>query len=637
MRKRNSLYVETILLMLLIALAGSQSVVGQSVTDTIFQIQDVVVSASRSQHFRDDTKALVFAQDEFSPFAGESLGRFLMNNTSLNIKAYGAGGAATTISLRGTSASHVQVNWNGFPINSVTLGSCDFSMIPTTGFNSISMVYGAPGALYGSGTFGGAVNLDSDLKPGKALNGTVHLSYNSLKTTTGSASFQIGSDKFAWKINIWGSDSDNEFTYFDYIRQSQQEQTDGAWTDAGIIQHAILQLGSSTIEAGMWYQAKSYNIPSRIGSTSYEFQKDSTLKLFAEYNRKAYRWGLKVKAAMFNDEQAYFQKASAQSSEYSIESHINAMQSYGDANFRYYIKGHLSLDAGITATYITASVPAYGEKKKEEELAFFAGFRYDRNRLSWQAQLRKQWNSNFHSGLLPSFGIAWKAIPDSWTLRANISKKFRKPTFNDLYWIPGGNTELEPEKGYSLEAGSDIKIWERNNIQVTTDIGLYYLEIEDMIVWRPAETYWKAVNYQHVNSTGIDANLLAKINGEKWKYNSSLMLALNHSVATISTGNEEVIMLYSPPLTISWENQFSIGIFDLTVWHHFTSERYYDDDSVLDPYHIFNVRAGVNIPVRKGKLGLNVSVNNLTNKTYELIRLYPMPGRYWSVKMNYTF
>ena len=637
MRKRNFLFGETILLMLLIAQAGSQSVVGQSVTDTIFQINDVVVSASRSRHFRNDVKTLFFSGEELRPFAGVSLGHFLMNNTSLNIKAYGAGGAATNISLRGTSASHVQVNWNGFPINSATLGSCDFSMIPATGFNRISVVYGAPGALYGSGTFGGAVNLDSDLKPGKALNGTVHLGYNSLKTTTGSAAFQIGSDKFAWKLDIWGSDSDNEFTYFDYIRQSQQEQTDGAWTDAGIIQHAILQLGSSTIEAGMWYQAKSYNIPSRIGSTSYEFQKDSTLKLFAEYNRKAYRWGLKVKAAMFNDEQAYFQKASAQSSEYSIESHINALQAYGDANFRYYIKPHLSLDAGITATYITASVPAYGNKKKEEGLAVFAGLKYDRNRLSWQTQLRNEWNSNFHSGLLPSFGIAWKAVPDRWTLRANISKKFRKPTFNDLYWIPGGNTELEPENGYSLEAGSEINILERNSIQVTTDIGLYRLEIEDMIVWRPAETYWKAVNYQHVKVSGMDANLLMEINGERWKYHSSLMLNIKHSVASANEGNKEVIMLYSPPVTFSWENQFSTGIFDFTVWHHFTSERYYDDDSLLDPYHLLHVQAGVNIPVWKGKLGLYVSVNNLTNKTYELIRLYPMPGRHWSVKMNYTF
>ena len=637
MRKSNSLFISTILMMLLIALAGIQPASGQSVTDTVFQIQDVVVSASRSQHFRDDIKTIAFSGEELSPYNGVSLGQFLMNNTSLNVKAYGAGGAATSISLRGTSASHVQVNWNGFPINSVTLGSCDFSMIPATGFNRISLVYGAPGALYGSGTFGGAVNLDSDLKTGKALNGTVHLSYNSLKTTSGSASFQIGSDKFAWKINIWGSDSDNEFTYFDYIRQSQREQTDGAWTDAGIIQYAVLKLGSSTIEAGMWYQTKSYNIPSRIGSTSYEFQKDSTLKLFAEYNKKAYRWGLKVKAALFNDEQAYFQKATAQSPEYTIESHMNALQGYGDANFRYYLKPHLSVDAGFTATYITATVSAYGEKKKEEGLALVAGLKYDKNQLSWQTQLRKEWNSNFHSGLLPSFGIAWKAVPDRWSLRANISKKFRKPTFNDLYWIPGGNTELEPEKGYSLEVGSEIKIWERNKILVTTDIGLYRLVIEDMIVWRPAETYWMALNYQLVNSTGMDADLLIRINGERWKYLSSLMLALNRSVATTNAGNEEVVMLYSPPVTFSWENQFSIGIFDFTVWHHYTSERYYDDDSHLDPYHLFNARAGVNIPVWKGKLGLHVGVNNLTNNAYEIIRLYPMPGRYWSMRMNYTF
>ncbi|MBN1387943.1 MAG: TonB-dependent receptor [Bacteroidales bacterium] len=636
MRKRNFPFIESILLMLLIAPPGSQSAAGQSVTDTVFQIQDVVVSAPRSRHYGNDIKADVFTQDELRPFGGVSLGNFLMFRTALNVKAYGAGGAATTISLRGTSPGQVQVNWNGFPINSVTLGSCDISMIPAAGFNRISVVYGAPGALYGSGTFGGAVNLDSDLKPGKALNGTANVGYNSLKTITGSASFHIGNDKFAWKINTWGSSSDNEFTYYDYIRQSRREQTDGAWSDAGIIQHAVLKLGSSTIEAGLWYQFRSYNIPSRMGSTSYESQNDSTLKFFTAYKKTSRRWGLQLKAAIFNDRQAYFQKTSELSSVYSIESHINSRQYYGDADFRYFINPYLSVDAGITGTYITAYVPSYGETKNEKGLTAFTGIKYSDNRLYWQAQLRKEWNSNFQSGILPSVGISWKVIPDKWTLRANLSQKFRKPTFNDLYWIPGGNTDLEPEKGYSLEAGSIFIIWMNERMKVSTDIGLYWLEIKDMIVWRPSTSFWVAENYKHVNTAGMDAKALFEIKNERWNYHSSFMLTLNHPVVKTGSGNQQV-MLYSPPVITSWENKISTGIFDFTLWYHFTADRYYDDDSLLDSYHLFNVQAGVNIPVWKGELGFHVTVNNLTNTTYELIRLYPMPGHYLSVKMNYTF
>lgn len=625
-------------LILLFVVKGSEGLVAQSITDTTYHIPDVVIKASRSQHFINDIKTVVFSKDVLHSHAGESLGRFFIHNTALNVKAYGTGGAATNMTLRGTSASHVQVNWNGFPINSVTLGSCDFSMVPVSGFDRISIVYGAPGTLYGSGTFGGAINLDSNLKPEKDLSGSVNVSYESLKTVNSNASFNVGNNKLAWKINAWGAISGNEFTYYDYIKQSDRKQTDGDWYDAGVIQQAILKLStSSTLEVGLWYQIKSYNIPSRIGSTSYETQKDSTLKLFAAYKKSGNQWGLQLKTALFNDKQSYSQKASAQSAVNSIESHINALQWYVDANFRYYIRPHLSIDASIIGTYITADVSAYGETKKERGLTAFSGIKYEKSQLSWQVGVRKEWNSNFHSGVLPSFGIAWKAVPDKWTLRANVSKKFRKPTFNDFYWMPGGNPELKPESGYSVETGSQVNIFEKENIKILTDLGVYWLDVKDMIVWRPASAYWTAYNYQRVRSAGMDGNLLFDLERGQLKYHSSLMVTLNHSKIKTYTGEEHEKMLYSPRIIISWENRFSSGIVDFAVWHHFTADRFYDKDSLLKPYQTVDVQTGVNIPVGKGKLGVHITFNNLTNTIYELVRLYPMPGRYWSVKMNYKF
>ena len=286
MRKETFLFHKLRFLILFLSIIGVGDVAAQSITDSVFLVPEVVINASRNQHFRNDIKTEIFSRDELSAYEGESLSRFLKSNTALNIKAYGAGGASANVTLRGTSASHVQVNWNGFPINSVTLGSCDFSMIPAGGFDKVSIVYGASGALYGSGTFGGAVNLDSDLKAEHALNGSAQVSYQSLKTINGSASFLIGNNKVAWKVNAWGANSDNEFTYYDYIKQCRRKQTDGAWHDAGIIQNAVFKLSSSSsLEAGLWYEVKAYNIPSHIGSTSYEFQKDSTLKLILAYKK----------------------------------------------------------------------------------------------------------------------------------------------------------------------------------------------------------------------------------------------------------------------------------------------------------------------------------------------------------------
>ena len=624
---------------LLVATMGLNStVIAQSITDTVFQVPDVVVTAPRNQHFGNDIKTEVFTSEELDGYSGEPLGKFLASSTAINVKAYGAGGGLSNVTLRGTSTSHVQVNWNGFPVNSVTLGSCDFSMVPSGGFDRVSVVYGASGALYGSGTFGGAINLDSYLKPEKTLKGSAQIGYQSLKTINGSASFSVGNNKIAWQVNVWGAKSDNEFTYFDYIKQQNRTQTDGAWHDAGVIQNLALKLSpTSTIEAGLWYQVKAYNIPSHIGSTSYEFQKDSTLKLFAAYKTHGNRWGLQVKAAMFNDAQNYWQKASAQSTINSIESTITATQCYGDANFRYYFRPYLTVDAGVIGTYIVADVSAYGELKKEKGVAAFAGVKYDRKRLSWQATIRKEWNNNFSSGVLPSLGASWKMVPGNWVLRANISQKFRKPTFNDLYWIPGGNPTLKPEIGYSFETGTAGTIWKNSRSKLTADLSLYYSLIDNMIVWRPAGANWTAKNYQKVRSFGMESKLLFDTQWQRCQYHSSAMVTLNRAKYRTDSSNEEKVMLYSPRIITAWENRVSIGIVDFAVWHHFTADRFYDDNALLAPYQTIDIQCGAKLPVGKGNLGISATVYNLTNTTYELIRLYPMPGRYWSAKINYAF
>lgn len=168
-------------------------------------------------------------------------------------------------------------------------------------------------------------------------------------------------------------------------------------------------------------------------------------------------------------------------------------------------------------------------------------------------------------------------------------------------------------------------------------MGLYWSEINNMIVWRPAGEYWTAKNYQNVRAAGMDASLVLNMQQERLKYHSSLKLTLNRSVIKNPIGDDEEKMLYSPRVITSWENRFSVSIIDFTVWHHFTADRFYDDNSLLAPYQTLDIQTGVKVPLGKGILGMHITANNITNTTYELIRLYPMPGRYWSVKMSYTF
>src|SRR5574344_761796 len=66
---------------LLVATMGMNStVIAQSITDTVFQVPDVVVTAPRNQHFGNDIMTEVVTSEELDEYSGEPLGKFLASS-----------------------------------------------------------------------------------------------------------------------------------------------------------------------------------------------------------------------------------------------------------------------------------------------------------------------------------------------------------------------------------------------------------------------------------------------------------------------------------------------------------------------------------------------------------------------------
>ena len=91
-------------------------------------------------------------------------GRCAGARTALYLKNYGPG-QLSSITLRGTSARHTAVLWNGFNINLPSLGEADFSLLPVSGTTQIEIQPGPAGATYGNGAVGGTVRLSSAAPP----------------------------------------------------------------------------------------------------------------------------------------------------------------------------------------------------------------------------------------------------------------------------------------------------------------------------------------------------------------------------------------------------------------------------------------------------------------------------------------
>jgi outer membrane cobalamin receptor len=72
----------------------------------------------------------------------------LSRYSNLFIRDNGPGGLAT-LSQRGLASSQTQVLWEGFPLNSLSLGLADLSVIPSGLFSSVEVSPGTPSSAFG--------------------------------------------------------------------------------------------------------------------------------------------------------------------------------------------------------------------------------------------------------------------------------------------------------------------------------------------------------------------------------------------------------------------------------------------------------------------------------------------------------
>lgn len=606
------------------------------------RVKEVEITASRKKHFSDGYQHEEISGEISGSYSYRTLGEVLKHNANINIRSYGSAGASTSISFRGLGASQTQVNWNGFPINSVTLGSADVSNVMLLPNNSITMIPGAGGVTYGSGTFGGVVNIGFNPSGIERNNGIIDLNAASFGTFKVGGSYDLKINKLILSGSIWGDKSDADYKYFDQIKQTTLKRQNADYNQYGFQQYITYKPDAySELIAGIWGQVKDMNIPAIEGASlkSYENQKDSTLRVFMSYKKVFERSSINIKGAWFYADQHYVQKDSADAPLTMIDSRIKSKSWFGDFNYRVYLIDRLSLDAGLTYNHTKGIVDAYEGTQNDEVIGLIAGVRYV-NKLSANFALRKEWSNNVDSDILINTGFSFP-LTKQFIVRGAYSQKFRRPTFNDLFWVPGGNPELLPERGYSIEIGGQYLIDSKTLGEFTTDLSVYYSPIENMIVWRPEGALWYAKNYSDVLTRGIDLKLMhhKKINTITWKTTGTLGYnqATIESIAENNKSKEGRPLYYAP----KWMSNINSGIttendYQFFVSWNFASEQSYDDsDDTIEPYWLLNAQIAKNIKIKRSQLFAQVSVENLFNKSYQTVRSYPMPGRMWHIKLKY--
>ena len=177
------------------------------------QLKEIQVFGFSPEKFMAGLKVQKIDSMNLARFQYQNLSDFLQFQAPIALKSYGSG-QLTTISFRGTSASHTAVLWNGLNINSPTVGLSDLSTIPLMGFDQMAIQYGSSASCVGSDAVGGSILLSSVPNwNNKGINVVFGGQYGSFRSANLNAGLRFGKTYkngiFTGKILFYGGNIRN--------------------------------------------------------------------------------------------------------------------------------------------------------------------------------------------------------------------------------------------------------------------------------------------------------------------------------------------------------------------------------------------------------------------------------------------
>jgi len=584
--------------------------VGYAQQDSILKLDEVVVSDSRVKQYAEGYKVTVL-QDSIIQRTNGFLTSLLAFNSNIYFKENGFG-MVSSPAFRGTNASHTAVIWNGININSQLNGQIDFNTINPFNYNSISIRSGGGSVQYGSGAIGGSIHLNSDLLFKEHFDNQVSIGYGSYKTKKINFNQSYGSRLMSYSLGVNYNTSDNNYKYLntgDENKNGEFNNLNLNWNIGYVLsENQILKLYHQTFISD---RNLSGNLVV-LGRSKYKDNQYRTQLEWGSYGPKAIS---KIKLAYLQEEYKYFENKDA--AIYSFGKVSNFLARY---SLDYKLSKFFRLNSFLEYNNYKGAGDSFGSPERDDFSATALLKHIISSTIAYNLSVRQDFSSDFSSPLVFSFDGSY-SLTDNYQVKINASKNFRTPTFNDLYWQPGGNLELVPEKSYQLDFGNVLNIG-----AVSMQYNGYYISTKDMIKWLPNnEGVWSPINIDDVEIYGAEAKIEANYSLGK---NQELGIKTNYAYTVSEDKSTNEQLIYVPFHTANGSLEYRIADLNL-FYQHLYNGSVSIVGGELKEYQVANLGVTYTADILKKdlKYTIGVTVNNVFNTYYENVALRPMPNR----------
>lgn len=594
--------------------------------DTVV-LAEVAVHAAALDRFAAGQTLLNYEKSTLERYAGRSLGDLLQETSPIFVRQYGAGMLASP-SFRGTSPGHTALFWNGVPINSISLGQSDLSILPVQATDRVEVQFGSSGALFGNEAIGGSVHLSTTTIKKEGLQGAFSQTIGSFGLNQTSMTAAYGNPTLRFQTKGYLQDQPNTFRYRDISRVGGpwERQAHAAFKQQGVLQDIWWQASPHTqVKASFWWNQAQREIQPLIGSSTQDRQADESFRAVIDYKyqKKSSVW--KLKGAWVADHQQF----NAQTNQTS--------QGLLGLDWELPSARNLALRAGVRGTWMNANLSTYTATEQRWEAYQSLGWQ-EGEHISVSLNLRQLAYPKELVPFLPGLGLDWRIFEGDRTslhLKTAWGLGLKIPTLNDRFWEPGGNPNLQPEKSQNAEMGFQLK--QIRTFSWSHRLTYYRMQVEDWIIWLPKGNFWSPENIREVHNQGLEYQGESSWTTGHITWQANLAYTYSSTRDLAQDGSQQ--LPYSP------KHQGNAGLqvkgddfaFDLSGFYVGQRSIASGESRILKGFALGNL--GLTFSGAKWKslqLPLRFQVLNIFNQSYQVLYLRAMPGRSYQLNLTLT-
>ena len=619
-------------------LSLSLPLMADGLTDTTIFLNEVNINSNIRHNFSTGNKLQSLPSKTIQAYQNTNLLNILSDHSMVNIKSYGVSGLSN-ISLRGSQTNQTAILWNGINLQDPLNGSVNPALFPIGLIDEIEIQYGGSGALYGSGAVGGVIMMNKILDFNTGFGIDVLAGIGSFSNFQGQMKIRYGGAKYSGSLIYYHSQGENDFPYVNtqaFVHPNVKQENAASKFDGISQDNSFILNENQKINTHLWYQ-KSYReiAPNMTITDAHQFQNDEALRFSGDWIKYGKKTSLMARIGLIHSNIDYNDPTINLQAIHQSTSIITQFESNIQLN-----KLHL-INWGFNNRFDMGKSDYFPDHANRNTLAIFLSYKLQllKKKLHIVASIRDELIEGIFGSPTPSLGIDYNPI-NYLSIKGKVSRNYRSPTFNDLYWQGGfahGNPDLLPESGWSQEIGIEIKPSKkiyRPSFQLTA----FNSRINNLIVWIPEDNIWSPVNQKKVWSRGLEIQQFNEI--AMTNFNTGLNLYYTYNPSTLESGNNAgKQLLYQPINQAKAKYYFSYKLWTLNIIYQWFDERFINEDNSksLDSYQLINLGIYGDIHIKKHLFVLQFRVNNIFNEVYQSVENYAFPLRNFQFSIQYKF